>query len=217
MSIEAINWALSVRGLTPSAKIILFALANYADEYGKCWPSQGRLSEISEQSVDTVQRRLSELAELGLIERARRASKGSGRLPDLYQLAIPQVAAIPLGNTANEGRLNRKSEGLNRTVAAINQPSLRTTNIEPSLFGDAPKRKTRLPEDWQPSPKLYASAREKLGSPAAVNFEIEKFRNYWIGRGTPMLRWDMTFRNWIISAAERRPSNYGPPSQPGII
>lgn len=96
MSVEAIAWALSVRTGNPSAKFVLVALANYADQTGICWPSQKLLAEQTEQSVDTVQRRLSELVEVGLVARSRRQTKRGlgGRASDIYQLLMlrPQLA-----------------------------------------------------------------------------------------------------------------------------
>jgi hypothetical protein len=40
MSVQAITWALSVKAGSPGAKAVLLALANYANEFGLCWPSQ---------------------------------------------------------------------------------------------------------------------------------------------------------------------------------
>src|SRR5471032_3392113 len=48
---------------------VLLCLANYADDKGRCWPSQERIAQQTEQSVDTVQRRIKKLEELGLLAR----------------------------------------------------------------------------------------------------------------------------------------------------
>ena len=39
MSIELLNKALKLEGLTPTKKLVLVILANYADEKGSCYPS----------------------------------------------------------------------------------------------------------------------------------------------------------------------------------
>lgn len=64
------NWAsLQVTG-SPSAKVTLWAIANYANPASWCaFPSQERLSEQTEQSADSVQRRIPELEEKGLLRR----------------------------------------------------------------------------------------------------------------------------------------------------
>lgn len=91
MSVQAITWAIKQRTGSPSAKALLFALANYADEEGTCFPGQERLAEETEQSVDSVQRRLKELEALGLLTRERRGGSGSGRTSDRYRLHLDQL------------------------------------------------------------------------------------------------------------------------------
>lgn len=86
MSVQAIAWALSVKAKSPSAKLVLVTIANYADENGFCWPSQALIARQSEQSVDSVQRRLQELVIAGFLSRKVRRRKSS-----LYQLLMPHV------------------------------------------------------------------------------------------------------------------------------
>lgn len=100
MSVQAISWAFSVEGLKPGAKFVLVALANYADAQGVCWPSQERIAVETCQSVDTVQRRLSELVKLGLIERERRASRNGHRKSDRYHLTMPKPQSAVLDKSA---------------------------------------------------------------------------------------------------------------------
>jgi DNA-binding transcriptional MocR family regulator len=71
MSWKATAWALRQATGAARRKLLLLALANYADETGVCWPSQETLARDTEQSVDTVQRQLNVLEQLKLLERAR--------------------------------------------------------------------------------------------------------------------------------------------------
>lgn len=71
MSHQAVNWAIEQRAGGPSAKTVLWSIANYADENWCAWPSQDRISNESEQSSDTVQRRIRDLEMLGLVRRIR--------------------------------------------------------------------------------------------------------------------------------------------------
>jgi hypothetical protein len=138
MSVQAISWALSVRAGSPSAKCTLLCIANYADEYGKCWPSQATISRQSEQSVDTVQRRVKDLEKAGLLSRTERAEQNGrrgGRY--FYQLSIatkddplpvetaPQSAARFNGSFKNHTANHEKPH---RTVA------VQTTILEPSII-----------------------------------------------------------------------------------
>lgn len=105
MSFQAMSWALKQRTGSPSGKALLMALANYADEDGTCFPGQERLAEETEQSLDSVQRRLKELESLGLITRERRGGDGSGRSSDRYRLHLTQLVLDlkPKAKTADRG------------------------------------------------------------------------------------------------------------------
>lgn len=80
MSWQATAWGQRQTTGSSGRKALLLVLANYADDQGICWPSQETLAKDTEQSVDTVQRQLRKLAELGLIEIMKR-QQGRGRWP----------------------------------------------------------------------------------------------------------------------------------------
>jgi hypothetical protein len=72
----------------------------------------------------------------------------------------------------------------------------------------ARKRATRIDPDWHPSEidRAYAA---KLGFDESAILRIaEKFKNYWLaqpGKNAAKLDWQATWRNWVISEAERNP------------
>lgn len=72
-----------------------------------------------------------------------------------------------------------------------------------------PARGTRLPDDFAVTPDMVAWASDKTPQ-VDGRHETEKFVNYWSavpgakGRKTD---WAATWRNWMLSAAERRPGN----------
>lgn len=86
MSVQAVTWALAQKTGSPSAKAVLLALANYAGAAGESFPRQERLADETEQSVDSVQRRLKELVALGLIWKTGRYSRAEagGRRSNEY-------------------------------------------------------------------------------------------------------------------------------------
>ena len=92
MSLAARDWAWSCRGLTLALRCILLALAEHADEQGRCWPSLRRLAALTEADRRTVTRGLAELEARGLLARERRPGKGT-----TYTLAIGRPStAVPL-------------------------------------------------------------------------------------------------------------------------
>ena len=72
MSWQATAWAERKKTGSPARKVLLLVLASYADEFGVCWPSQEVLANGTEQSLDTVQRQLRKLADMGIISVAVR-------------------------------------------------------------------------------------------------------------------------------------------------
>lgn len=83
MSRCARDWARRCRGLTPALRCILLALAEHADEEGRCWPSLTRLAELTEVDRRTVTRGLAELEDRSLMVRERHRQQST-----TYTLAI---------------------------------------------------------------------------------------------------------------------------------
>lgn len=86
MSVEAVGWAFKVPELKASEKIALVGLANYADEYGVCYPRQSTLSEICSLAERTLRAALSELERRKLIMRLERRRPDGSRRSDVYLL-----------------------------------------------------------------------------------------------------------------------------------
>lgn len=86
MSYEHFKWAWE-QDMDASKKIILVALANFADEENSCFPGHERLSRMSGLSLSTVGRKIRELEDMGAFTRERRVPRsGSGRTSDRYYL-----------------------------------------------------------------------------------------------------------------------------------
>lgn len=88
MSWEATAWAAKQVTGSAASKLTLLALANYADASGVCWPTQETLARDTEQSIDTVQRRLKMLVNLGLVRIETRAGRRGQWDGKLYHLAM---------------------------------------------------------------------------------------------------------------------------------
>jgi len=104
MSIKALNWALEIQVGDSLSKLILMAIANYADEHAVAWPSHGKLAEDCEMSTATVKRRIAQLEEQGLLvtfrawmdEHGVRNRDGRGRETSKeIRLNLARTAAAP--------------------------------------------------------------------------------------------------------------------------
>ncbi len=69
MSFRAVTWAFDrVRGLSATEKLVLLALAEFANDDNETWRSREMLAQRAECSTKTVQRTVRSLREAGLIE-----------------------------------------------------------------------------------------------------------------------------------------------------
>src|SRR2546423_13863732 len=95
MSWQATAWAVRQKTGSSARKLQLLVRANYADEYGICWPSQEVLKAETEMSEDTIQRQSKVLKELGLVKIKRRRRKDGTWPALLYQLNMENTASTP--------------------------------------------------------------------------------------------------------------------------
>ncbi len=86
MSWQATVWALEAKEVTPTQKLVLICLANYADGKGVAFPGQKRLAEDCGVSDRAVRSNLAKLEELGYLTRRHRYRSDGPRTSDEYQL-----------------------------------------------------------------------------------------------------------------------------------
>lgn len=88
MSVQAITQALAIQGVSPSEKLLLMVLANYADADFSCWPSVKRLCADTGMGERTVQRSLKSLESAGLVKRDERRRPDGSRTSDRLTLVF---------------------------------------------------------------------------------------------------------------------------------
>lgn len=159
MSWQASAWALKQATGSAPAKLVLLTIANYCDENGECFPRQTTIAEHTEQSVDTVQRRLRELERLGLIFR-RRSAKGNGwRGADrIVLLHSPEAIAHALhyGYDPAEPAGGEGEPG----EAAAAPAAMRETHDEAGgEYDDIPAREADETTSGAPRPQIAALAK----------------------------------------------------------
>jgi hypothetical protein len=125
MSYKASAWAVEQRVGDPTAKLLLLTLAEAAGiDAPECWPKRKTLADRIEASEDTVDRKLKQLASLGLVTIQKRKA-ADGNLPNIYRLNIergpqiagtsPQIAgtlpAQPCGDTSPHSSAAQKGHG----------------------------------------------------------------------------------------------------------
>jgi hypothetical protein len=128
LSVHALSWAFGCPVKNPSEKLVLLALANYADSTGLCWPKVKTLcvdTSLSERTVRTALRRL----DGDFIGVEKRRGKMGQQASSVYRLSL----TAPLGNDSTLASIPAGSHCLSQqaTIASIyrEEPS-----IEPSLY-----------------------------------------------------------------------------------
>lgn len=69
-------------------------------------------------------------------------------------------------------------------------------------------RRSKLPEDWQPTDRQRESLGEQGFSGAEIDAELFKFQNYHLHKGDVGLDWGRAFANWMA-----RSRDLGPPKR----
>lgn len=120
MSNDVLNWAKRVTAGGQTRKAVLLLLADYADEKGRAWPSQGTLAETLEMSERTVRTAIKELVEAGIIGRKARWRDDGTRGTDILKFDMDAVNRNELpviDQPANGAETTGKSRQINRQMA----------------------------------------------------------------------------------------------------
>ena len=91
MSIEMLNRALKVEGLTPTRKFILVLLGNYADENDQCYPSHRHIAKIiGLKDTKGIQRTIKEFEQMGYLKIQHRKKEDGSYTSNKYTLLLPE-------------------------------------------------------------------------------------------------------------------------------
>lgn len=134
MSIELMT-AVRKLPIKPSGrKFVAYALADYADENGSCWPSVAMLAEYTGQSARSVRDHLDALERDGFLIR-KRTRNSAGQLGQ-YRYKINQRQISPAANLAS----GEKPQKPVAKSAAHNHQTDTYVSLEPS---DKPNRRKK--------------------------------------------------------------------------
>jgi DNA-binding transcriptional MocR family regulator len=133
MSVQAITAALMAKGISPTEKLVLIVLSNYADADMKCWPSQKTLSRDTGLSSRSIVTLMASLEAKGLIERQARGRRAQGsRISDMTWLKLPEAAShsSPIHGANDRSSMVQMTTKL--PEAASHKPSIEPLKKEPS-------------------------------------------------------------------------------------
>jgi len=183
MSWQATAWAVRQKTGSSSRKVLLLVLANYADEFGICWPSQEALKAETEMSEDTIQRQSKVLKELGLVKIVRRRRKDGTWPALLYQLNMGNTAATPQNAAWSEAT---KADVSDRLATTSTIPHAAATTPHPAADHAALTAAT-IPQSLRHKPSSKPSLRNPSLQPSPPKrrqpFEVrlEAFQRKQVG------------------------------------
>lgn len=187
MSVQAISLALALRGVSPSEKLLLLTLANYADERMRCWPSQRRLAEDTCLTDRTVRSLLAALEDRKIISRVSRERNDGSRATDIVTLhfnvevtsgGVAEMISAP--PEIDAGGTGKDFRGVPEMVSAL-------TTFEPSSEpSEEPSNTTRAFDAfWREYPEkvgkgaariAYSKALKRIGTQNAEAVILEGVR-----------------------------------------
>lgn len=130
MSFQAMAWAVKQKVGNATGKAILLMLANYADEDGRCFPSQETLATECECSKRSVLDWLQKFEDMGILKRDRRHGSGGYRRSDILTLSLS--AAFSPENNSRENPSKPKCSTF--TAEPISEPITSLVKREPTQF-----------------------------------------------------------------------------------
>lgn len=89
MSVQAISAVLEHSEARGSARVVMFVLADHADEYGFCWPGGNRIAHRSRIAKRNVQHHFRELEAMGELRRCKRRGKSN-----VFQILLPGLRMV---------------------------------------------------------------------------------------------------------------------------
>lgn len=182
---EAQVWARRQRlGGDVAAKIILMILADYADEWGTCYPGVDRIAEEAELSKSTVLRRLKALAEAGLVTVERRANDRGHRTSNRYVLEIEVTVTAEQWNAVVQRVVARVAEpleevqGVNVTPGSQAPPKCqpeREAKVSPGDTGTTSRTtsSTPYPHGGGPDFPYLGTGEQQQGSQAVLSLVVD--------------------------------------------
>ena len=164
MSVRAMAWAWE-QDLAEGDKLLLMALADHADDEGKCWPGQESLGRKIGRSERTVRERLKRLESLGMITRNPRYNGKGHRSSDVILLHLAQPDSYRQNLPAANSTAGSLSSGEPSVVPVVNEDKetvqVSTTSGVPKVSVDKLKV---TKEEWDMAVAIIAAFNSGAGT-----------------------------------------------------
>jgi hypothetical protein len=237
MSIKAMAWAKEQTAGSAPTKLVLFALADVADDYGLAWPSMATLAKECEMSERSVRNHVAALEQAGLLRRIERFAKSGRQRSNYFQLETgavrPEDDEGEAANLAAPTRKHASARG-GKSLPPIEQSKelpegttplapkgasdLFELEPEPAKSQNDVKAAALFEEFWRRYPRKVAKpaaekafgAAVKRHSPEDIFAGLATFRFSDDPRFIPHAATWLNQRRWMDEPADAGPSDDGP-------
>ena len=191
MSIKSMTWAFS-QPLSGNEKVVLLALADFADDDGVCWPAIPKLAEKAYLSARTIQRIILTLSDQGYLFFERREATNGRPTSNMYRLIFDGDKLSPYGDTGDTTMVT--------LLSPPNEPSLEPSIEVPCI--KRPREKSAsggLPKDFVPSHDVQVIAHNMGFSQSDIQSEVASMRDWAVNAGPKGRKkdWNAFCRNWF--------------------
>ncbi len=151
MSFDALAWAAKQKPGNLAAKMVLLALANYANEAGEAYPSTAAIAEFGDMNHKTATVALDRLEAMGLISDTGRKQGKSGQIK-VYRLALKSHPKAEASQNREPPKFSAK-DPQKRVTDTVMEPISSEAKASSDKRARSPKFEFRCPEgvdamDW---------------------------------------------------------------------
>jgi hypothetical protein len=182
-------WAID---LPAGDKLVLLALADCANDEGRCWPGLASLCHKTGKCRRSLQESLRSLDQAGHITRTENPGKGMNYVVHPVAKSAPVARNAPVAKSATTGSKNCHGG------VAKSAPKPSKNHQEPSPI----KRAHALPDDWEPQDFGAATESRKVVDgwpPGEFAAQLEAFRAHHGKKGIKFHDWQKAWSTWVLN------------------
>lgn len=199
-TLNSVDITRTIIGTLGPAYTVYAYLDTYCDANGDAYPSYDRMDdEIAGMGKTTIRRHIDSLVVAGWVIRTERTNKYGMHTGYVYHLPHHTKPAYVQG--AKPAPNTNQSETNSEPPQGAEVNTKVSTKVNPS----SSSRARKLPEDFVLSDAVRAKAIEYGVPDNRVDFEFEKFCNYYQSTGKSYSDWDAACRNWMQRAIRDYP------------
>ena len=162
--------------MATAPKLVLIALADYADDRHQCWPAYETLADKTSMGRTSVYNAIKKLAEVGAISITNRYEEGK-KISNLYTLNLAWGGDLSSDVRTKETDLSSHVRTKEKTPEKQAPSSDLSSNLSSNLSSDVRTITTR--ENQKPEPKTKGDVQDSNSVEFPNELDTPEFRKTW--------------------------------------